>query len=254
VATTVLTSGGTIELWVYDLETKAQTTVLTRGIPFLPRWWPDSRRIVFTETVDEPPFQRAVVRQVVESTGQRDTLGASWEMNDISPDTLTAVGIKAYGKAAWIIPLRSSAEATVLDSYPNAWGPTYSRDGRWIAYTSNESGPYEIYAIDATRKGERLKISRAGGEEPRFTRRGDELVYRWGQDWFAVSVPGPGSSAFGPPRAIFRGPYVNVAERSHDVTSDSKRHLVILGPLEQTATHLNVVTNWVAEVARKVGR
>ena len=254
VAATVVTPGGSVELWVYDLETKTQTTVLTRGVPFLPRWWPDNRRLVFTETDVKPPFRRAVVRQVVESTGQRDTLGQTFEINDFSPDTQSGVGTITYGKGAWILPLKPGAKAIGLDSFPGAWGPTYSRDGRWIAYTSNETGQYEIYAVDARRRGERRKVSRAGGEEPRFTRTGDELVYRWGQEWFVVSAPAAGSSVFGTPRVIFRGPFVNVTERSHDVAPNGRRHLVILGPLEQSTRHLNVVTNWLDDVVRKVGR
>jgi hypothetical protein len=107
---------------------------------------------------------------------------------------------------------------------------------------------------EANRRGERRKVSRAGGEEPRWTRTGDELIYRWGQEWFSVPAPPPGSSTFGPARMIFRGPYVNVSDRSHDISPDGRRHLVILGQLEETTTRLNVITNWLEDVRRKVGR
>ncbi|MCH7474181.1 MAG: hypothetical protein IIA27_05865 [Gemmatimonadetes bacterium] len=53
---------------------------------------------------------------------------------------------------------------------------------------------------------------------------------------------------------IFRGPYINVPWRSHDITLDGRRHLVVLGPLEQSTGRLNVITNWVEEVRRRVER
>jgi len=254
VTATVIPSGGTMELWVYDLENMTHTTMPTRGIPYLPRWWPDGRRIVFTETSPDPPYRRIVVRQLVESAGQRDTLAEDWEFNDFASDTLQAVGVRRFGRGSWIVPLQKGTEAIALDTFPNAWGPTYSRDGRWIAYTSNESGQYEIYVTEANRRGERRKISRSGGEEPRWTRTGDELIYRWGQEWFSVAAPPPGSSAFAQARMIFRGPYVNVADRSHDISPDGRRHLVILGQLAETTTRLNVITNWLDDVRRKVAR
>src|SRR5688572_27432409 len=254
VTATVIPSGGTMELWVYDLENMTHTTMPTRGIPYLPRWWPDGRRIVFTETSPDPPYRRIVVRQLVESAGQRDTLAEDWEFNDFASDTLQAVGVRRFGRGSWIVPLQKGTEAIALDSFPNAWGPTYSRDGRWIAYTSNESGQYEIYVTEANRRGERRKISRSGGEEPHWTRTGGELIYRWGQEWFSVAAPPPGSSAFAQARMIFRGPYVNVADRSHDISPDGRRHLVILGQLAETTTRLNVITNWLDDVRRKVAR
>jgi serine/threonine protein kinase len=59
---------------------------------------------------------------------------------------------------------------------------------------------------------------------------------------------------FARPRVIFRGPYINVAWRSHDLAPDGRRHLVVLGPLEQSTNRLHVITNWVEEVARMIGQ
>lgn len=53
---------------------------------------------------------------------------------------------------------------------------------------------------------------------------------------------------------IFRGPCVNGSDRSHDISPDGHRHLVILGQLEETTTRLNVITNWLDDVRRKAGR
>ena len=93
----------------------------------------------------------------------------------------------------------------------------------------------------------------AGGEEPVWTPDGGSLVYRWGQAFYAVPVPEPGSASFGRPREVLRGPYINVGWRSYDIGPDG-RFLLIEGPREETARHLNVITNWLGEVTRRVER
>ena len=91
-----------------------------------------------------------------------------------------------------------------------------------------------------------------GGEEPIWSRDGRSLVYRWGQAFYALSVPSRGSATFGRPREILRGPYLNVWWRSHDLGPDG-RHLLIRGPEEEVASRLNVITNFFEELRRKVG-
>jgi hypothetical protein len=105
-----------------------------------------------------------------------------------------------------------------------------------------------------SQRGARRKLSLAGGEEPLWSPKGDELFYRWGEQWFAVRVPAQGESAFGRPTALFRGPYVNPVGRSHDVSRDGRRHLVILGPLERSTGRLHVITSWSEVVQRRVSR
>ena len=111
-----------------------------------------------------------------------------------------------------------------------------------------------LCTVATDRIGTREKVSLAGGEEPMWSPDGDELVYRWGQEWLASEVPARGSTSFARPRVIFRGPYVNVPWRSHDIAPDGRRHLAILGPLEETTNRLNVITNWLEEVKARAGR
>jgi len=253
IVTMVRPAASGTEIWVLDPDRSASLKVVTQGIPSAPRWWPDGRHVVFTETSPRPPYTPVTVRQLPGSAGQRDTLVKGWSINEVSSDTtrLEALGSRVipFGFGVWLIPLTDPSKAVPVDTFPTAWGATFSRDGRWIAYTSNEAGHYEIYVVSRDLHGERQKVSLAGGEEPRWSPRGDELVYRWGQQWFAVSVPRVGKTEFGRPRLVLTGPFINVADRSHDVGPDG-RHLVIMGPQEQTSGHLEVITNWLDEVRR----
>jgi len=240
-----------VELRVLDLERGQSIHVATHGVPFSPRWWPDNRRIVFTERSTRPPYGEVTVRQLPGSVQQRDTLLVGWLVNEISPDTgrLEALGRSSRGPGLWLVQLGDTTRQVQIDPFPTVWGGTFSKDGRWIAYTSNEAGRYEIYVVRRDLTGERQKISVAGGEEPRWSPRGDELVYRWGQDWFAVPVPPAPSTEFAVPRRILTGPFINVADRSHDLGPDG-RQLLLLGPREETTTRLEVVTGWLDQVRR----
>src|SRR5207247_7814812 len=118
-----------------------------------------------------PPYGVVTVRQLPGSSGVRDTLLTGWSINDVSPDTTRpeALGSRAFGSGVWLIPLGDPNKAVPVDTFPTAWGPTFSPDGRWIAYTSNEVGHYEIYVVSRDLNGERQKVSLAGGEEPRWS-------------------------------------------------------------------------------------
>ncbi len=246
---------GDMELRIYDLEARTESRMLTRGPPLLPRWWPDGRQLVYAEMATRATEPSISIRQLVESTGARDTLGTGWMIEDIAPDTATAIGQGDVGfGGAWIFPLGAGGDPMPIDTFPSAWGPVYSPDGRWIAYVSNEPGQYEVLVVPTDGRNVRQKVSLDGGEEPIWSPRGDELIYRWGQDLYAVSVPGPGSTTFGRPRIVASGPFINVAWRSHDIAPDGRRHLVVLGRSEETTHRLRVITNWTDEVARRVGR
>ena len=52
-----------------------------------------------------------------------------------------------------------------------------SPDGRWVAYTSNESGRFEVYAQRFPLIGNKVRLSTAGGVQPRWSDAGTELFY-----------------------------------------------------------------------------
>jgi hypothetical protein len=90
-----------------------------------------------------------------------------------------------------------------LETPSNEESPAISPDGRWIAYTSDESGINEIYLRRYPEGDARAQVSVGGGNSPRWTRRGDEIYYLKGDTLRTVSVgPGP-HPALGLPRAFF---------------------------------------------------
>ena len=85
--------------------------------------------------------------------------------------------------------------------------PSFSPDGRWITYASNESGAWEVYVRRFPDNGTKVRVSSSGGSVPRWSRNGRELLYRTEAqrimvvtytsraDTFVSSAPRPWSAA-----------------------------------------------------------
>jgi hypothetical protein len=146
-----------------------------------------------------------------------------------------------------------------------AGGVDISRDGRWIAYQSNESGDFQVYVQAYPTGVPRLQISTDGGISPVWRGDGKELFYvKPNADWnrsagnvriMAVSIGvQPGLSA-GTPKALFSGEYaMNAPARAWDVTPDGQRFLLIREDQQATAgiAQMNIVQNWTEELKRLV--
>jgi serine/threonine protein kinase/Tol biopolymer transport system component len=244
----VQSPSGRGELWVLDLDKQAQTRINTQGIPqYSPRWWPDSKHILFAEF---PPAggTAPVVRQTPESFSRRDTLVTAIEVVP-SPDgrSLAVTGWRNQ-PGMWLIPTEGNARRPVQLLPGQLYFMSFSPDGRWIVYGVPD--PQGIYVSSTENPDERHRISTNGGEEPRWSPRGDQIVYRNREQWFAVDVTTRTGFHASRPRLLFKGPYLNVPGWSHDISPDGRRQLLLLGPREETSNRLVAVTNWLSEVRR----
>ena len=83
---------------------------------------------------------------------------------------------------------------------------SFSPDGRWIAYISDESGEFEVYIQPSDGTPQRRKISTNGGTEPMWNPKGGELIFFKGQTAYSVSVKTSPSSSHRPPASSSRHP------------------------------------------------
>ena len=140
-----------------------------------------------------------------------------------------------------------------------------SSDGRWIAYESNASGPFEIYVrpFPDVDDGQWL-VSTNGGQRPLWSPDGRELFYLSGganlNRPVLMVVPIQTDSTFTPgkPEVLFEGPY-RTAEptgRTYDVSPDGQRFLMIKegGGAEDASApaELIIVQHWFEELRRLV--
>jgi serine/threonine-protein kinase len=138
--------------------------------------------------------------------------------------------------------------------------PSFSPDGRWIAYASNESGAWEIYVRRFPDEGTKVRVSMSGGVVPHWSPNGRELIYRTdanqvmvltyrvvGQS-FTAGIPRPWSQHI----LADTGVLPNFA-----VDSTGDRILALIAAPEkdpQTANHVTVIVNFDESVRRAVSR
>ena len=129
----------------------------------------------------------------------------------------------------------------------------FSPDGRYIAYTSNESGRYDVYVEPLPQSDRKWPISPNGGYEPRWRADGREIYYlSEDRKLMAVSVSS-GAVPFGVPRLLFQTEvHAGVDSfRTHYVPDrDGTRFLVHTRSSELLPVPITVVLNWTAELKR----
>ena len=94
------------------------------------------------------------------------------------------IGGGAGGAQIWTVSvesdgsqLRAHDPRQFFQSSASEYHPTFSADGRWLAYTSAESGPLQVYVRSWPDTGRKWQISSSGGFCPLFARRGSELFF-----------------------------------------------------------------------------
>jgi eukaryotic-like serine/threonine-protein kinase len=133
---------------------------------------------------------------------------------------------------------------------------TFSPDGRWLAYESDETGQTEIYVAPVNNANARRQLSASGGFFPVW--RGNEIYYANRQrKLLAVEMKeSENGIAMGRPREMLGGAPLmfillqrNSAGTGAYITQDGKRVLLAI-PRESSAPPLTLVTNWIEELKK----
>ena len=152
---------------------------------------------------------------------------------------------------------KQNTEPTMLLEEPfNELQATFSPDGRWIAYTSDESGRFEVYVRSFPELRDRNQISTDGGMEPLWNRDGTELFYRNGDKMMSVTTALAPELVLGRPELLFEAPYEGLRRltaTNYDVAEDGR--FLMLQSEEDRANstlRINVVLNRFEELKAHV--
>jgi serine/threonine-protein kinase len=259
------------DIWIWDMHRKILTRLTFKGDNSTPVWTPDGKRIAFSSTRGVGDKGVAgVFLKAADGTGEEEQLALfhgyifpyCW-----SSDGKILIGADSpdgQNFDVWMLSLDGDRALKPLlhEDYLETQ-PRVSPNGRWIAYTSNESGKNDVYVrpFPDVNKGH-WQISPTGGDTPLWSPNGRELFYFSHDTVMAVSVTTePNFSIIGAPQKLFRGPYACAAKYigdsvSWDISPDGKRFLMIKLPGESTPEspkpRINIVLNWFEELKQRV--
>ena len=153
----------------------------------------------------------------------------------------------------WSLSLADRKATLVLRTEFGERSGQLSPDGHWMAYVSDESGRNEVYVQPFPGPGPKSRISRDGGNWPRWRGDGKELFFvRDERALMAVDVKAGETFAAGEPKPLFRARLKRTMAiaGSYDVTQDGQRFLVNITSGDETVAPITLVQNWAAALKR----
>ncbi len=242
---------GQSDIWVHDLDRGvASRFTFDSGADYGPIWTADGESVVYTARPDESYH---LTLKDASGAGSPQTILKS-ERNvfagDITRDGRYLAYMENGGETnwdVWAMPLDASGEAfPLLQSEFLEVRPSFSPDGQWFAYESNESGRSEIYVRRFPGPSGQWQVSTDGGTEPNWGANGTEIYYLdSGGNLVSVPVETGATLTAGLPEQLFSPPLFPTIQRERYVVSrDGKRFLVLSTPSGEAVRPTTVVLNW----------
>ncbi len=251
---------GNYDIWIdYFKQKLSSRLTFQRGLNYYPVWTPDGKSIIYTSDSAGRP---SLFRRAVAGTGKSERLLKNPEGNeygyDISEDgkfLLFAQIRETDGGDIWVLPLDRNAEPfPFLKTPAGELHPQFSpspQSGRWIAYTSDESGIEQIYVrrfTGGTAAEAKWQISSNGGRFPRWRGNGSDIVYLAPDGKLmsaTIRYTGDAVEA-GVPRVLFDAalPSVPFSRYPYDLSPDGQRLLVLNAAPGHLPGSLTVILNW----------
>ena len=240
------------DLWLYDVA-HGTTQRFTFG-PFSaqwPLWSPESASVVFSAVPGYELYRKAIGTSAKdESLGVRgsNTWATSW-LGDGKLLSYSQTGDTTKDDL-WLLPFDGDRKPKLFKQTPFSEADgQISPDGRWMVYSSDASGQFEIYIEPMPAGGAQRQISVGGGLSPAWRKDGRELYFVSGNKLMAVDVKPGADLTFGMPHELFIVSNLNTSFRRLGVypSADGSQFLTLL-PTGETpaATPITVVTNWQA--------
>ena len=248
----------TRDVWVLDAISGAPARLTTDpGDDSDPIWSPDGRWIVFSSGRDggHDLYRRA-------STGAghderllrtpRTKYPSSWSRD--GRFILFTSREEDTGWDVWLLP-PDGKPAPIVYTPAVEIEPQLSADGRWLAYTSDESGRMDVYIRPFRTAGGPWRISTGGGSDPRWRDDGSELYYLSpDRALMVVGVTSAVRLEVAKPKLLFQtrtsGPLGLGVRFNYAVAPGGQRFLITTDLPEARPSPINIVLNWTVDAKR----
>jgi eukaryotic-like serine/threonine-protein kinase len=254
------------DVWMIDMARGVPSRLtFDPGPDWTPVWSPDGSRIAFasgrngTHIYEKASSGVGSDTLMFKSAGTEIPVSWSHDGRYIVFSRQKAAG--ATGVDTWLLTLTGEPKASpFIDSPFDKAQARISPDGRWIAYTTNDSGVYQIVvqSFPDPNLG-RWQITAQGGIEPKWRRDGGELYYL-AFDGNLMSVPVKEAGAgrtfeAGTPTVLFQTPLPvsrtqAPRDRRYDVAPDG-RFLVSVPAASSASAPVTVVVNWASSLEKQ---
>ena len=236
------------DIWLDELASGTLTRLTTEGLSNeRAEWSPDGRRVLFRSDRDGRtaiwwrPADMSADASLLLSGNHLDVFEAV-----LSPDARSLVyQLDTAGADLYYRPMAgdTSPRPIAISQTAIETMPRLSPDGRWVAFTTNESGRDEVVVQPFPGPGGRVQVSTGGGTEPVWSRDGRRLFYRGERELMAAVIrPGPGFTIAARDTVLTDTyMYATNPHANYDVMPDGA-HFIFLEP--DNAGELIVVANW----------
>jgi WD40 repeat protein len=203
-----------------------------------PAWTSDGRAVSFIVASGSGGVVGSVWRQRADGSGAAEHMARNsrpvseqtWAGNKLVMRTTTPTS-----GAGDIIMLRAGIDSVpgpLVDTPYSEYTPTVSPDGKWLAYTSNETGRFEVYVVPFDNPGaSKWPVSTTGGVTPRWSHHGDEIFYMDPRsNLVAARVTTTPSFSVQGSRVLFNAAdlvQTSISRRNYDVATDDQRFLMV---------------------------
>ena len=263
-----------------EAKSELYVSELGRGLPMrltfdpntdsgVPVWSPDGNKILFCRLqggkakagIYQKPSNGAAAEELLLASDSTDM--EVWP-NDWSRDghfllySRGDLGNRSQ-EELWVLPLLGDRNPRLfLRNPPAVYDGQFSPDGRWVAYTSKESGRAEVYVapFDSSRvmgsgngsapltPGGKWQLSTSGGQYPRWRGDGKELFFLAADSRvMAAEVDAKGGSfQVGAVQPLFFAAFAQDSAIPFDVSADGKRFLIVSAPEQSSA--ITLLINW----------
>ncbi|HYL36981.1 MAG TPA: protein kinase [Bryobacteraceae bacterium] len=260
--------GSSRDVWIYDLQRDTRTRLTFQGSSSNPIWTRDGLDIVYAAQLAGSNEIQSVRADGTGDVVHLYSSPSALQMGSFSPDgKRLAFAIQAAGTGAdiWSMPverlpggnLKGGPPEPFLKTPFNEQDAEFSPDGRWLAYTSSDSGRPEVYVRSFPGPGGRWQISNGGGSFPVWSRKGHELFYI-GSDRMMVASYQIGRDSFSAEKPrVWTEHFINPTPfyRRFDPVPDGRRFLQLrplLSAGKESPTELTFLLNFFDELRRRV--